>query len=264
MKDWLKGQLKEWAMELLDESNLKQHGILNYKKVSKLWNEHLDGQRDWSNKIWIILMFQAWISNEKLDALVMNLPKFLFLPKLSSGGAERVIIDIANNLSKRGYCIDIVLAKGGDIYLEEISPSVNIINLKSKSTILSFFPLSRYLKKSRPYGIISALSHANCAALLAGNITDKNIKIVVSERNISYRKTTNKIGLKRIVLDWLIKYFYPQARCIVTVSEGVRKSIISTYKFKDDQVKCIFSSIDFKKINKLKSENILNTEILMI
>ena len=55
-------------MELLDESNLKQHGILNYKKVSKLWNEHLDGQRDWSNKIWIILMFQAWISNEKLDA----------------------------------------------------------------------------------------------------------------------------------------------------------------------------------------------------
>ena len=68
MKDWLKGQLKEWAMELLDESNLKKHGILNYKKVSKLWNEHLDGQRDWSNKIWIILMFQAWISNENLDA----------------------------------------------------------------------------------------------------------------------------------------------------------------------------------------------------
>ena len=44
MKDWLKGQLKEWAMELLDESNLKKHGILNYKKVSNLWNEHLDGQ----------------------------------------------------------------------------------------------------------------------------------------------------------------------------------------------------------------------------
>ena len=193
----------------------------------------------------------------------MNLPKIsFFLPKLSSGGAERVIIDIANNLSKRGYFIDIVLAKGGNIYLEEISPSVNIINLKSKSTILSFFPLSRYLKKSRPYGIISALSHANCAVLLAGNIIDKNIKIVVSERNISYRKTKNKIGFKRIILDWLIKYFYPQAKCIVTVSEGVRKSIISTYKFKDDQVKCILNPIDFKKINKLKSESILNNEII--
>tara|TARA_B100000212_G_scaffold89261_1_gene65454 strand:- start:28838 stop:30739 length:1902 start_codon:yes stop_codon:yes gene_type:complete len=68
MKDWLKGQLKEWAMELLNESNLKQHGILNHEKVRKLLDEHLDGKRDWSNKIWIILMFQSWISNEKLNA----------------------------------------------------------------------------------------------------------------------------------------------------------------------------------------------------
>ena len=68
MKDWLKGQLKEWAMELLNESNLKQHGILDHKKVSKIWNEHLEGKRDWSNKIWTILMFQSWISYDKLDA----------------------------------------------------------------------------------------------------------------------------------------------------------------------------------------------------
>jgi asparagine synthase (glutamine-hydrolysing) len=68
MKDWLKGQLKEWAMELLNESNLKQNGILDHKKVSQIWAENLEGKRDWSNKIWIILMFQAWISNEKLNA----------------------------------------------------------------------------------------------------------------------------------------------------------------------------------------------------
>ena len=68
MKDWLKGQLKEWAMELLNESNLRQNGILDHKKVSQIWTENLEGKRDWSNKIWIILMFQAWISNEKLNA----------------------------------------------------------------------------------------------------------------------------------------------------------------------------------------------------
>jgi len=66
MKEWLKGQLKEWAMELLNESKLKQHGILDHKKVSKIWAEHLDGKRDWSNKIWIILMFQSWLSYDKL------------------------------------------------------------------------------------------------------------------------------------------------------------------------------------------------------
>ncbi len=192
----------------------------------------------------------------------MTLQKIaFFIPKLTYGGAERVLIEIANNLSKRGYLIDIVLAKGGNIYLEEISPSVSIINLNCKSTLLSFFSLSRYIKKSRPNGIISALSHANCVVLLSRKIMNNNINVVVSERNISYRNTLNKIGFKRIILDLLIKYLYPEAKCIVTVSEGVRESIINTYKFKRDQVKAIFNPCDFKKINKLKSKSILNCEI---
>ena len=157
-----------------------------------------------------------------------------FLPKLTNGGAERVIIDIANNLSERGHFIDIVLAKGGKIYIDEISPSINVIDLKCKSTFLSFFPLSRYIKKSCPDGIISALSHANCAVLLARKINNNKTKtnVVVSERNISFQNTTNKIGFKRIALNFLIKFLYPDAKCIITVSKGVRKSIINTYKFK--------------------------------
>tara|TARA_B100000212_G_scaffold89261_1_gene65453 strand:- start:27714 stop:28835 length:1122 start_codon:yes stop_codon:yes gene_type:complete len=193
----------------------------------------------------------------------MNLQKIaFFIPKLTYGGAERVIIDIANNLSKRGYLIDIVLAKGGKIYLEEISPSVNIINLNSKSTILSFFNLSRYIQKSRPNGIISALSHANCVVLLSRKFVNNNTKVVVSERNISYRNTFNKIGFKRFILDLLIKYLYPEAKCIVTVSEGVRESIINTYKFKRDHVKAILNPCDFQKINNLKSKCMLNSKII--
>ena len=128
-----------------------------------------------------------------------------FIPKLTFGGAERVMIDIANNLSKRNYLIDIVLAKGGKIYLDEIDPSINIVNLNCKSTILSLFDLCRYIKKSSPYGIISALSHANCVVLLARKIIKNNIKVVVSERNISHLDTNNKIGIKHFILDLLMK-----------------------------------------------------------
>jgi glycosyltransferase involved in cell wall biosynthesis len=129
---------------------------------------------------------------------------------------------------------------------------------------LSFFPLSRYIKQSCPDGIISALSHANCAVLLARKINNNKIKtnVVVSERNISFQNTTNKIGFKRIALNFLIKYLYPDAKCIITVSKGVRESIINTYKFKRNQVKCIYNPIDLKKINKLKSKNFLNSAII--
>ena len=41
-----------------------------------------------------------------------------FLPNLDGGGAEKVIIDIANSLHQRGYCIELLVSKKSGIYLD--------------------------------------------------------------------------------------------------------------------------------------------------
>lgn len=58
--NWLKGPLKEWAQELLDEKRLRQDGFFQYESVGRIWSEHLSGKRDWQSRLWVILMFQAW------------------------------------------------------------------------------------------------------------------------------------------------------------------------------------------------------------
>ena len=58
--DWLRGPLKEWANDLLDESKIKSQGYLNYAEIQKKWNEHLNNKRNWQHQLWAILMFQAW------------------------------------------------------------------------------------------------------------------------------------------------------------------------------------------------------------
>jgi len=63
--DWLRGPLKSWASDLISQSRLENEGYFHPDIVSKKWDEHLSGLHDWHHQLWPVLMFQAWLENEK-------------------------------------------------------------------------------------------------------------------------------------------------------------------------------------------------------
>lgn len=67
LDSWLRGPLREWAEELLDETRLKEQGFINPQPVRDIWNEHLSGKKNWQHRIWTILMFQSWMEASHLS-----------------------------------------------------------------------------------------------------------------------------------------------------------------------------------------------------
>jgi asparagine synthase (glutamine-hydrolysing) len=62
---WLRGPLREWAQELLDEKRLASEGFFQPKGVGKMWREHTSGKANRQYHLWAVLMFQAWLAEQK-------------------------------------------------------------------------------------------------------------------------------------------------------------------------------------------------------
>jgi asparagine synthase (glutamine-hydrolysing) len=63
--DWLRGPLRNWAENLLSVNRLIREGYFHPEIIRVKWTEHLSGKRNWQSQLWTVLMFQAWLENER-------------------------------------------------------------------------------------------------------------------------------------------------------------------------------------------------------
>ncbi len=57
LASWLRGPLKDWAEDLLQEDKLTG---LDAAPILRKWAEHKSGRRNWPHQLWAVLMLQAW------------------------------------------------------------------------------------------------------------------------------------------------------------------------------------------------------------
>ena len=63
ISSWLRGPLKNWCEDLINETKIRNDGFFSVDIVRKKWEEHLSENRNWQYQLWNICMFQQWLEN---------------------------------------------------------------------------------------------------------------------------------------------------------------------------------------------------------
>lgn len=167
----------------------------------------------------------------------------LFLPSLRGGGAERVMVTLANGFGARGLAVDLVLAKAEGPYLKDVSEAVRVVDLGVSRVLASLPGLIRYLRRERPAAMLSAMNHANVVALLARKLARIPTRLVVSEHNtLSAGRHTLPLGRARM-MPWLMRRTYPWATSIVAVSTGVGDDLAEAINIPRHRITVVYNPV---------------------
>ncbi len=167
----------------------------------------------------------------------------LFLSYLGGGGAERVMLNLADGFAQSGLKVDLVLSRAWGPHLWKVPTTIRVVDLGAARPSLSLPKLVQYLKKEQPLLLLSAMHYANEIAVLAKRLAGGNTKIIVTEHNTLSCSIGQVKGLKRSLIPLSVKYLYPLADHVVTVSKGARDDLQDWMNPTKAQVKAIYNPV---------------------
>jgi glycosyltransferase involved in cell wall biosynthesis len=156
-------------------------------------------------------------------------PDLAILVSLSGeGGVERMVLNLVNAIAQRGARVDLLLIKTHSRHLDKLHPQVRRIDLGSRHTATSLWPLSRYLKRVAPPCLLAAKDRAGRMAVLARALAgaDNTRLLMRLGTNLTAalaHKSPWRMALRRLP----IRLLYPRIDHIIAVSEGVRQDTLT-------------------------------------
>lgn len=165
----------------------------------------------------------------------------VFLPSLSGGGAERVMVTLANGFFRNGHPVDLVLAKEDGPYVNEVASGVRIIDLKASRVMTALTGLVRHIRATRPSVVFSTQSHANLVAVWASRLALVPIRVVIREANTASKSATNSLTLRGRFLPFLMRRFYPWADVVVAPSQGVLDDLRRNFDLPAEKVRLLYN-----------------------
>ncbi|WP_170007318.1 glycosyltransferase [Bacillus fonticola] len=169
-----------------------------------------------------------------------------YLPTLNGGGAERVVVNVLNNLANEDNIeFLMVLNKKEGVFVNQLSSKIPIYELKTKRMRDSIPALLKFLKEEKPDLLISGMSHVNLITIIANRISKNKTKIIVTEHaNLSsVNKKSKKNTLFNIIKLILMKKLYPKTERIISVSKGVQDDLRKYIKLDNEQMKVIYNPV---------------------
>lgn len=174
-----------------------------------------------------------------------------FLPAMNDGGAERALVNLANELHQRGtFDVRFVLLRKEGVYLEIINPAISVEGMSEKGDVLFAFPaLVKQLKSLKPDLLVSSLPITDLMAIWAckwlGKQTPRHVICIQNMRKDEFSTyTTLRSKIRAIAM----RFFYKQADRFCAVSSAAKEELIEFFGVAEEKIRVIPNSLDFSQV----------------
>ena len=167
----------------------------------------------------------------------------IFTPSLGGGGAERVVLKLAEGLAYHDYRVELVVVGGPAQYCAQLPREIPIVNLGASSAMASVPRLVRYLHRTRPRVLLSVLDHTNVAALIAERIAQTNVRRVICQHTTISRSAELKKDIRSRLIRLIVPLVYPWADRIIAVSQGTADDLARMSGLPRDRIETVYNPV---------------------
>ncbi len=167
----------------------------------------------------------------------------LFVPSLTIGGAERVMLNLAGGFAEHGVEVDLLLSRLEGPLSDSIPPRVRVVILGGATVPASLPRLVRYLRTETPDSMVSALDHANVTAIVAKQLSRVTTKVAVTVHRTLAERVKHSQSVKERILPLLVRMTYPLADGVIAVSSGVAEDLVRIARVPRQRVRIIHNPV---------------------
>lgn len=183
------------------------------------------------------------------------------IDSLGGGGAQKVLIEVANSFISEGYEVKIITVTNVESpYTDIINENIKIESFNKKNILNSIFDLFKYYVKNKNT-IFSFSPAISCILNLYSLILGRENKIY--SRCLNTLSESDKItnqSFKQKILKIMINKLYEKSKIIIAQSEGMKNDLICNIGIDEKKIIVINNPCNIDRINNLKFEEILNEE----
>jgi len=194
------------------------------------------------------------------------LRKVLFyLPNLHHGGAEGVMVDVANYLVMRDFEITFALVKAEGVLLCELNPKVKIIDLNLRKQWFALFKLPFVIRMLKPNYVFSTMKESNFIAIFSRILALSKAKNIIREANTVTQQIAEEFKWYQKLKNRIIFYYYRYAYHVVALSDAMMKDLQTVVPSLDSsRVTVISNPVNTEKIEVLAKQQISQLELDLV
>jgi len=147
------------------------------------------------------------------------------LPNLGCGGAERLVVNLANHWASQGFRVDLVLMRAQGELLDDVQPSVNVVDLGVDQIRNFLLPFRAYLRAGRPTVCWVNMWPLTSVAVIGWLLAGLPGRIYLTDHTNLIKSCEREMNLPLSRLRWILRATYVLASGFSAVSAGVRANM---------------------------------------